>query len=330
VSIEVIKAGLLSTIQDRGRVGHQHQGINVGGAMDGFACRMANLLVGNHPNEAVLEMTLLGPTLRFTENTVIGLCGGDLGAYIGEHAVPSWRAIEVEKEGILSFKKCESGCRCYLAVAGGFTIPDVLGSKSTYLRAGIGGYHGRALQVGDKLAINPATAVLHDWQSNQHTPFTLSASGLSYTNIPQYGSDISINVIPSLQYDWFSPTSIKRFFAEPYIISNQSDRMGYRLEGPSLELINKQPMISEAVMMGSIQIPADGQPIILMADRQTIGGYPKLVELASVDLSRIAQAKPGDKVRFKEISLAQAQALYLERENMFQTLQAALTLQHKE
>ena len=293
---EVIKPGVLTTVQDLGRTGHQHHGIPVGGPMDRQAARVANLLLGNDENAPLLEATLTGPELKFLRDTWIAVTGADI------PGVTSWRPLHVVAGQTVSLAPLTNGACIYLAVAGGLDIACVLGGKGTLLRAGFGGWNGRALQAGDRLAAHPSTL---DTTAN----WSASAEFKAVT-----GGDITVRFLRGPQWSWFAPGSRRDFLAKPFRISAKSDRMGLRLQGPALPLAEDRELVSEGVSFGSIQVPGDGQPIVLMADRQTIGGYPKIGHVISVDLPRLAQARAGNVVRFVEISLAEAQALYLEQE----------------
>jgi antagonist of KipI len=303
MSIRVIRPGLLTTVQDLGRWGKQRYGMVVGGAMDTFALRMANLLVGNDEGAAALEMTLLGPTLQFEQNAFIALCGGEFHAKLDNNTMPIWRPVFVKKGTSLNFGSTVSGTRGYLAIAGGIDVPLVLGSRSTYLHGKFGGYEGRALQEGDLLIAKPTLAV-----SPQNYNWRIGSLAPAYDDGP------TLRVILSSEFKWLTPKSQEQLFAAEFEVTPQSDRMGYRLSGPRLELTSPRELISEAVCPGTIQVPADGQPLLLMADCATTGGYPKAACVVSVDLPLAAQLRPGSKLRFEAISLAEAQSLIRQRE----------------
>jgi antagonist of KipI len=304
MSIRVLRPGLLTTLQDLGRWGKQRYGVVVGGAMDPFALRMANLLVGNDEGVAALEMTLLGPTLQFQQDSLIALCGGEFHAKLDNNTLPTWRPIFVKKGTSLNFGSAVSGTRGYLAVSGGIDVPLVLGSRSTYLHGKFGGYEGRALQEGDLLSIAKPTLAV----SRQNCNWRIGSL------IPAYDDRPTLRVIIGSEFDWLSPQGQEQLFSAEFEVTPQSDRMGYRLSGPRLELTSPRELISEAVCPGTIQVPADGQPILLMADCATTGGYPKAAFVASVDLPLAAQLRPGNKLRFIAISLAEAQSLLRQRE----------------
>ena len=320
MSMIVLKPGMLSTFQDLGRFGQQHLGVSVAGAMDQRAHRLANVLVGNDPALATLEITLTGPTLRFTKPCCLALCGADLSATLNGQPLVLNRPIVVRAKDELSFGVRQHGTRAYLAVHGGFALEPVLGSTSTYLRSAMGGWHGRALRRDDEIPLlrSLKNQGLEDlamdlWSLKIYLPAALSEPRQTF-----------VRLIKGQQWDEFTPESCAALLTEPYRISPDSERMGYRLQGASLLMTTPRQMISEGTTFGTIQVPAGGQPIILMADRQTTGGYPKMAYVASVDLPRLAQMGPGDIVSFKAISLEQAQALDLTRAKAFATLADAL------
>ncbi len=329
--IKVLKPGLLSTIQDLGRYGYQKHGVIVSGSMDPLAHKIANLLVGNDETEASLEVTLMGPALEFKETSLISICGGDLSPTIDGEAVPVWRSLLIKEGSVLRFGPCKSGCRANLAVAGGFDVETIMNSKSTYLRAEIGGFEGRSLKEGDELhtglikkqskeMIHYLTPFLKD------KPFTEIDWAISSEFISIHQPNKTLRIIPGSEYELFTEESQQRLINKPFKVSAQSDRMGYRLEGASLELKKEFSMISEAVPFGTIQVPADGNPIILLADRQTTGGYPRIGYVASIDLPLIAQTKPGEELNFKMISHGEAQELFLDREKQLRHLKQGIAL----
>jgi len=312
VTIKVVKPGMLSQLQDRGRYGYQQYGVIVSGAMDSLAHQAASLLVGND-GEATLEMTMLGPTLHFEEEALIAICGGDLQARIGDEPLPMWRPIVVPEDSTLVFGTAQVGCRAYLAVAGGFDVPQVMGSYATYARAGIGGYDGRALRAGDRLACKPPSAVgarmLERLRATADgaAPFTAARWSLSREMIPAYVEHPVIRITAGPQLSLLGEESQRALLTETYRISPQSDRMGYRLEGVPLRLTAPLEMLSEPVAFGTVQVPPDGQPIVLMADRQTTGGYPKAAQVVSADLPLLAQARAGSEISFRMVDLQEAQ-----------------------
>ncbi|MDN3014601.1 biotin-dependent carboxyltransferase family protein [Paenibacillus sp. BSR1-1] len=330
MSVEVLQSGLCTTVQDMGRFGHQQHGVIVSGAMDTLALRLANRLVGNPENDAALEITLLGPKLKFHEDQLIAICGGVFSPMIDGKPVPSWRPVWVSGGSVLEFGQAKKGCRAYISFAGGIDVPQVLGSRSTYLRAEIGGFKGRPLKKGDSLQMNQPndnSMQLIGLLANKRDRFPFVAADwyIGETMLPSYEKSI-VRVIRGPQFDQFSQESRRVFFQQEFQISPQSDRMGYRLSGSRLELEQPLELLSEAVTAGTIQVPSDGQPIILMADRQTTGGYPKLGFVASVDLPILAQRKPGTTIRFKEISLMEAQQEMMKVEGMIKTFSRGIDL----
>lgn len=332
--LTVIKPGLLTSVQDLGRFGYQKYGVIASGVMDQLAHRLSNILVGNEEKETTLEITLLGPVIQFEKDALIAICGGDLSPSINGIPVRMWRPIFIKKGSKLTFGPAIAGTRSYLAVAGGFDIPEVMESKSTYLRAGLGGFHGRGLIAGDTIHFNSPGEFSQqklEYLSEQvgDQPFAEMEWSVSSELIPLHRRDPSIRVIRGRQFDLFSEDSKTKLFNDPFMVTPQSDRMGYRLKGPFLQLEKPEEMISEAVSFGTIQVPSEGNPIILLADRQTTGGYPKIGQIATVDLPLIVQAKPGDHIRFKEISHEEAQILYLQREVNINKLKQGILLKFR-
>jgi len=297
----VIKPGFFTTVQDLGRYGFQKYGVPVCGAMDKYAFVNANLLIGNHVNDACLEITLLGPELEVQNRSQIAVTGADFSITLNSDLVPMWQTFEVQKGDILAFAgTARSGCRAYLSVMGGFDLPLVLGSRSTYTRGGFGGYEGRALKAEDLLkTFTPERFP----KTKRITPSTL---------IPKYENPFTVNVVLGPQEDLFTAKGIETFLASTYTITPESDRMGYRLDGPSIERKNMGEIVTEALVQGAVQVPANGKPIVLMADAQTSGGYPKIAIVTTPSVSYLAQAKPNDKVRFNKISLSQARTQFVE------------------
>ncbi|UPG65675.1 biotin-dependent carboxyltransferase family protein [Metabacillus endolithicus] len=335
MSITTLRSGLLTTIQDLGRYGYQKYGVIVSGAMDSYSLRIANLLVGNSKEEAALEITLMGPTLLVEKDMLIAITGGDLSPTIEGVSVPLWRPVFVKKGSKLQFGAQKSGCRTYLAVAGGFAVQRMMKSKSTYLRAEIGGYQGRAIQEGDVLETNPisegAFSQIEKLKNKQYKGAFLTTNwSVRWNEFLPLTKNPNIRVLPGAQFEQFTANSKQQFFTQSFRVSPQSDRMGYRLSGPSIELEEKLEMLSEAVAHGTIQIPPDGNPIILLADRQTTGGYPKIGQVATVDLPVVAQVMPGQSLSFTEITLEKAERLYLEREKSLKQLAVSINYKLKQ
>lgn len=295
-SIKIIKPGLLTTVQDKGRYSYQKFGVPVSGVMDSFSHRVSNLLVGNDLFEAVLEVTLLGPEIEFLDDCVIAITGGNLSPMINKKSINMWKSIYAKKGDILSFGQIKNGCRSYISFAGGIDVPLVMGSKSTYIKGKIGGYEGRSLVSKDILKMG----------SPKDNFKSLKGRTIHLNHKPIYTNEFEVRVILGPQDDYFTDKGINTFLSSQYVITNECDRMGYRLDGEKIEHIKGADIISDGIAFGAIQIPDNGKPIIMMADRQTTGGYTKIAHIISSDLSKIAQAKPGDKINFKSISIEEA------------------------
>ncbi|MDB6165094.1 MAG: kipA [Lacunisphaera sp.] len=313
--ITVLKSGLLTTVQDLGRPGFQQYGIVVGGALDAFAARVVNLLVGNDDNAAVIEMAQTGPELRFAAETLVAWGGADFAPRIGAEPLPRDRAVRVAAGETLSFDFAKTGMRAWLAVAGGIDVPLVMGSRSTYRRAGIGGLEGRAFLAGDNLNVGApserAKQILASLRATQ-------ARATTWTVRPEtMGKAAAAGVVRAMrgpEWNWFTPAAQQAFFGTDWLATKEADRMGVRLEGPALELLKPREMISSSVNTGVVQVPPAGQPIVLLPSRQSVGGYPRIAAVAAVDWRRFTQLRPADTVRFEEITLAAAHELYLARE----------------
>lgn len=323
--------GLLTTFQDLGRRGYQHLGIGPGGAMDEVSHRMANLLVGNPAGTATLEITLAGPVLHFETDAMIALCGGDLSPEIEGRPVPLWRPVLARGGSRLVFGRPARGSRCYLAVAGGFMIPPVMKSASTHLAAGFGGFHGRPLRAGDRVETGPSHPSpypsLQARFNRERPPFLAPGWHVPWFRELDFALPSTLRIIPGPQWPSLTTGSRAGFLEDTFRVASNSNRMGLRLEGPRLSLEQAMEMLSSGVATGTIQLPPDGSPILLMADRQTTGGYPRIGELASVDLPKAAQLRPGDTLRFTVIPLEEAQELYLSREARFSELEQILAEQ---
>jgi len=286
--IAVLAPGFLTTVQDDGRRGFRAFGMPWAGAMDRYAYAAANLLAGNPPGAAAVEMTLSGGSFRFEEAAYVALCGADMGAVLGGAPAGNWVAFPVASGETLSFGPAARGCRAYLAVLGGIDVPKVLGSRSTYTRAGIGGFLGRALAGGDVLRVGPAPAA-------GPVPPRRSLPG---PLVPPCGGEVRLRVLSGPQEEMFAPDGIATFLTSPYTVTDRNDRMGYRLEGPAVRHRAGADIITDALAPGAVQVPGDGMPIVLMADCQTSGGYAKIGMVIGPDLRLLAQSRRGDTVRF--------------------------------
>lgn len=327
--ITIVKQGLSDTIQDLGRFGFQKFGVVTSGAMDAHSHRIANLLVGNAEKASTIEMTLVGPHIAFEKDAVIAICGGDLQPTIDGVAVDMWKPVYIRKNHVLKFGAARSGSRAYLAVAGGFRVLSTMNSQSTYLKACIGGFEGRTLRTGDTIDCNERS-VLGEALFLALSTKKIASWRPSSILLPTFKNDYVIRFMKGRQYHLFDEKSQYLFANEKFTVSSQSDRMGYRLNGEALSLLTPSELISEAVSFGSIQVPPDGNPIVLAADCQTTGGYPKIGQVASVDLSLIAQAKPGEQFSFREISLETAQRIMVQRERSLRNLKLSIAVKLKE
>lgn len=330
MSITVLKPGLLTTIQDLGRYGYQRYGVVVSGAMDTYAARLSNIIIGNDENEGVLEITLMGPSLNIEKGNLISITGADISPTINGEKLPMGRPIYLNKDCVLKFGNCASGCRCYLAVAGGFDVPIFMESKSTYLRGKLGGKDGRTLKKDDVLETGnkseTSLKIINKLKELGEKESFISTKWY-VKNYKEYNSDVSvIRVFEDRQFEKVSSESIDEFFKLPFVIDTRSDRMGYRLNGPKIKFKEDIEMISEEVSFGTIQIPPDGNPIILLADRATAGGYPKIAHIASCDIEKLVQLKPSCKIKFQKITLREAEELYLNRENYIKDLKISMEL----
>lgn len=302
MSFKVIKAGLFTTVQDKGRYSYQRFGMSVAGAMDPFALRVANMLVGNEPYEAALEATFLGPTLEFKDHEVIAITGGDMSPKVNNNPIPMWMSVYVKPGDILSFSGVKSGLRSYIAFSRKLDIPLIMGSRSTFTRGKIGGYQGRKLADNDVLGFRDSQ---------------LSATKGSFIRrdlIPSYNKEEVIRVVLGPQDDYFLEESIQTFLSSTYTITNEADRMGYRLDGEKILHRQGADIISDGIVFGSIQVPGHGMPIIMMADRATTGGYTKIATVITPDLSRLAQMGPGSKINFERVTLEEASIIYRDYE----------------
>lgn len=330
MSISVLKPGLLTTVQDEGRFGYQQAGLVVSGALDAVALRTANLLVGNPAGAAGLECTLRGPTLRFETAALLALTGADLAASIEGRPVPLGRPVAVRAGALMTFGAPKTAGRAWLAVAGGVAVPLVLGSRATYLRAGLGGRAGRALLADDELPVGewPATGqrLFASLAPEKSAGWAAARWHFPAPPLASPGAPLVVRALPGPEYEQFAPASQQAFWAESFTVTTEADRMGCRLSGPVLHRLASTELLSSAVTFGTVQVPAGGQPIVLLADRQTTGGYPRLAQVITADWGRLAQALPGTRLRFVPAGLAEAQALYLAQEQRLRTLARAVYL----
>jgi len=292
MTIRVLKPGFFSTVQDLGRYGYSHLGISPAGAADRLSLRIANRLVGNDENTPALEMTLLGATLKFETYVVIAVTGAACECKLGNHDVPFATAIEVPSGAVLSCGSTIGGARSYLAIQGGIDVPRIMGSASTHVGARFGGFNGRRLQGGDVLPIDVRS-------SSRMSSLRSGALDLLRSRGP-------LRVTRGAQQERFGPESFATLLSSAYVVTEQSDRAGLRLNGAKLQPREQSQLLTDGIPLGAIQVPHDGQPIILFVDQQTTGGYPKIANVIAADMHRVGQLRPRDEVRFVEVSIAEA------------------------
>ncbi|HEY2124390.1 MAG TPA: biotin-dependent carboxyltransferase family protein [Chthoniobacterales bacterium] len=319
----VVQAGFLTTVQDVGRPGLQRFGVSAGGALDGHALRVANLLLANEETAAGLEITLGGLRVSFAEPRLVSWCGGDFDVTVGGAPLAPGRVGLVQAGQDVFFNRATVGCRAWLALAGGIDAALVLKSRSTDLRAAFGGFYGRALRSGDIVPLLSGPPSFD--RKQQQGLFSRSAP-------PEWARPAKAS--PVLRFirgtDWhrFTPAAQQALVGAEFTVSPDSNRMGARLEGPPLARADRGDLISEAVAPGTIQVPPSGQPILLLGDCQTIGGYPKIGNVITVDLPLAAQLSPGQRLRFREVSMGEAHHLLLVREHQLSRFSVGISLQH--
>lgn len=311
-TLEVLRPGLLTTVQDRGRHGFLAYGVTVSGTMDQRAAGVANILAGNEPDAALLEMTLLGGAFRFPMGAYVAVCGAEMNVTLNGVPIRNWSGFAVPPGGELCFGHAASGCRSYLAVRGGIAVAPVLGSRSTLLRSGLGGHMGRQLRSGDRLPLGEAP-------EGNHGPRLLSRR-----LVPEYPEEIRLRVLPGPQDDLFSNDGIETFFSSVYTVTPRNDRMGYRLDGPRIRHGAGADIVSDALCAGAVQVPGDGLPLVMGADHQTTGGYAKIGAVIGPDLWRLAQARQGTRIRFARCRDEAAVAALRREHELFGRILAAL------
>lgn len=301
--------GILTTVQDGGRYGYEQYGVSPSGPMDAHSFHIANILVGNDREEACLEMTVMGATIRFTESAVIALTGADMKPQINGNPVCMYQAVAVAAGDVLRMGFVQGGCRSYLAVAGGMDIPILMNSKSTMAGKGFGGYKGRKLAAGDEIPLVKSVSSLPRMEMRRIRQETFRSG------------EHELRVIMGPQDDRFTAAGLQSFLTGVYRVGQEFDRMGYRLEGPVIEHKTDGNIISDGVVTGSVQVPTAGLPIVMTAERQTVGGYTKIATVITVDLPVIGQCKSGDAIRFREITVEEAQQLYVGEEKFLAALE---------
>ena len=312
MSITVLNPGLMTTVQDQGRIGYQQFGVSVSGVMDPRSASLANILVGNDEKEAVLECTMMGPHLQFNQANCIAITGGDLMPTLDGKPIPNYTAVKVEAGQVLKFTMPKTGCRAFIAFAGGLDIPEVMGSRSTYMKAKIGGLEGRKLQKDDVIGFRAPKAELKN----------MNFRSMASEFVPR--KEYTIRVVLGPQDDYFTDAGIQTFLSQVYTVTAEFDRMGCRLEGEAIAHKDGGDIISDGIAFGAIQVPSSGKPIIMLGDRQTTGGYTKIANVISVDFRILAQLKQGDKVRFEQVSVKFAQDALLTQRAALKTIRNAL------
>lgn len=301
MTILVKSAGFLTSVQDAGRFGYEKFGIACTGPMDRFALYAANRLVGNDAFAAGLEFGVVGPVLVMGDDCVIAAAGAGFSLFINRRPRPLWMSVRARRGDVLTFTRSEPGSWGYLAVSGGIDSPVLMGSRATYLKGKIGGFDGAALKNGALLPLHPQPEAAY-LNAGRHIPPHI---------LPEYQPDPVIHVVPGPQDDRFTAAGLGTFFSSPYQISPTADRMGYRLEGAKIEHTRGADMLSDGMAFGSIQVPASGQPIVMMSEHPTTGGYTKIATVISADLPVLAQCRPGvDTVRFAAVTVEEAQQRY--------------------
>lgn len=302
-TIHVQAPGLQTTVQDLGRQGFGPVGVSPSGAADPIALRVGNRLVGNKESAAALEMMLLGGTFIFPQGATIALTGSDFGAMLDDVRINSGASVQVRPGQMLRLGPTSSGARCYLCVQGGIAVKPFLGSASTHILSGLGGFEGRPLRKGGVLRIGRASKRFRKRMINPQASANLSRRKI-------------LRVTPGPQADWFSESSLRAFYAGTYLVGEQSNRMGLRLAGAVVSQIGAREMVTEGVSLGAIQVPAGGSPIILFVEQQTTGGYPKIANVISADLHRVGQLRPRDEIRFEQVTFDAARSLLIEQEKL--------------
>ena len=312
MSITIVNPGMMTTVQDLGRVGYQQFGVSVSGVMCPRSAILANILVGNEDGEAVLECTMMGPHIQFNTANCIAITGGDLGPTLDGKPIPNYAAIAVQAGQILRFTMPKSGCRAFVSFAGGLDIEPVMGSRSTYMKAKIGGFQGRKLQKGDEIKFRDPKEDLPKLDLRHMAP--------EFRPRAEY----TVRVVLGPQDDYFTDEGIATFLSSVYTVTPEFDRMGCRLSGEVIAHKDGGDIISDGISFGAIQVPSSGNPIIMLGDRQTTGGYTKIAGVITADFRILAQLKAGDKVRFEKVSIAQAQDALLAQKGALKCLRGAL------
>ena len=305
MGLEVLREGLQSTVQDQGRFGYAHLGVSASGAADNFSLIIGNILVGNPKHYAGIEMTIIGDKYRFKSDAYIALTGSEFEAELDNNSIPFWKRLLIKKGQILDIRSTKNGARCYLCVAGGINIKDVMGAKTTHLTSGIGGLHGRILKKLDELDFGLLDDSIKPIQN-------LNDSITTDTKI--------IKVTKGVQWSWFDKNQKNKLFQHQYQVEELSNRMGLRLFGNAIKTNRENEITTAGISLGSIQIPGGGQPIISFVEHQTTGGYPIIANVISADIRKVGQLKAGDCFQFELISLGSAEKLKGDQENFIHNL----------
>lgn len=311
MALLVIKPGMLTTVQDGGRWGYQSHGVPVAGPMDPVSHRLANAVVGNPRDAAALEITLIGPEIEVESERILAVAGAEFDVIVDGRPAPLGAAFIVAPGMHVRFGARHRGARAYLAISGGIAVPPTLGSRSTHVISAMGGFEGRPLRAGDRLPLGPVARA-----SGAATPLDGPIVAL-----PEKRA--RLRVLPGPQQDYFSADALDVLRSEPYTIASSSDRMGFRLTGPQLTHTRGSDIISDATPLGTLQVPASGQPILLMADRQTTGGYPKIATVIAADMAIAGQLSPGDEILFEPCSMKEAMAALIAQEQALLRVESA-------
>ena len=310
--LHVIKPGMLTTVQDRGRWGLQSRGVPVAGPMDPCSHRLANALAGNDADQATLEVTLVGPELEFDDDRLVAVAGAEFELTVDGRQAPMCAALHVANGSRLRFGRRSRGARAYVAIAGGISLPKILGSRATHLISAMGGLGGRALKAGDELPLGQPIRPTRTSRAMPREPVLTIPEGRA-----------TVRVLPGPQGEYFATGALDALQSAPYRIASSSNRMAFRLEGPALAHARGADIISDATPLGVLQVPASGQPILLMADRQTAGGYPKIATTISADIGLAGQLGPGDMISFAVCSPREAMAALIAQERALMAVEAA-------
>lgn len=325
MNLRIIKGGILDTIQDLGRYHYQYLGINPTGAMDRLSAQIANVLVGNHRHEAVIELHFPASEFFFEQSALIAVTGADFSATVNAETIPVSQPVLVSKYSILQFHRLQYGARAYLAIRGGLDIPAWLNSYSTHIKAAAGGYKGRVLQKDDEIRFRSTEDLSGILEKKEFRILPWKAEFEKQEQAKQ-----PVFLLPGNEWDWLDEPSKQKLQRESFTISSHSDRMGYRLQGEPLSLTRPEEIVSSAVSFGTMQLPLNGQPILLMADHQTTGGYPRIAHAITAHHARLAQLRAGDALRFQLTDPATAEELLIKQQQHLQQLQNACTFRLEE